>query len=241
MSLPSSIFDKERPVPMAQSYAEIKPILKWVYAWMLIGLIVTTAVAALTTTSPALVELRTNPIAAIGAMVVQIALVVALSWGIQRMSPSLAALMFVIYAGVLGFSLSLIFLVFDIGSIVTAFATTAILFGAMTMLGFTTDIDLSRFRNLFLMALFGLVIAIVVNMFLGSGPLNFLISIIGVIIFMGLTAYDTQNIKRMAAAPEVQGDSAVLAKMSIFGALSLYLNFINIFLFLLQIMGGGRD
>lgn len=234
-----NFLDKTREIPVTQTYGEVKPLLKWVYAWMMIGLIVTTFVAAFTASNPALVALSMNPVVAIGSFVVQIGLVIALGALINRLSPMAAAAMFLLYAASLGFTLSIVLLVFSAGSLAAAFGTTAILFGIMTFLGFTTDIDLSRFGNLLFMAVIGLVIASIINILIGSSVLTLIISVVGVLIFMGLTAYDTQNIKRMAASPELQGDSAMMAKYAIFGALSLYINFINIFLFLLQIMGGG--
>jgi hypothetical protein len=114
------------------------------------------------------------------------------------------------------------------------------MFGAMTVFAFTTKMDLTRFGSYLMIGLIGLIIASVVNMFMG-GALSFIISIIGIVIFLGLTAYDTQNIKRMAAHPETQADPQLATKLGIFGALSLYLNFINIFLFLLQLFGMGGD
>jgi hypothetical protein len=234
-----NLLDKSRPVPATITYGAVRPILKWVYAWMMIGLLVTAGVAFFTATTPALLQLSMNPVIAIGAFAVQIVLVIALGFLINRVSPAVAAVMFLLYAATLGFSLSILMLAFDVGSLAAAFGTTAILFGIMTIVGFTTDIDLSKFGNLLIMAVIGLIVAMVVNIFIGSSFLTFIISIVGVLIFMGLTAYDTQNIKRMAASPEIQADGTLAAKVSIFGALSLYINFINIFLFLLRIMGGG--
>jgi FtsH-binding integral membrane protein len=236
-----SFLDRTRAIPLDQTYADVKPLLKWVYAWMLIGLIVTTFTAVFTTSTPALLELTLNPVVAIGAFVVQIGLVIALSALINRISPTVAAVLFLLYAATLGFSLSLVLLAFNLGSLAAAFGTTAVLFGIMTFLGFTTDIDLSRYSSLLLMALIGLIVASVVNMLIGSGVLTLIISVVGVLIFMGLVAYDTQNLKRMAAAPELQGDSAVMAKYAVYGALMLYIDFVNIFLFLLQIMGGSSS
>jgi len=234
----TELFDRNRIIPVTQTYSEVRPLVKWVFAWMGIGLAVTALVALFTATSPALVEVRTNPMIAIGAMIGQIVLVLALGFGISRMSPGLAAGAFLLYSALMGFSLSLILLVFNLGSIFAAFGTTAILFGIMAIVGFTTETDLTKLGRLLFFALIGLIIAMVVNMFVGWSTLNFIISVLGVLIFMGLTAYDVQSIKRMAAAPEIAGDTQMMAKVSIFGALSLYLNFINIFLFLLQLMGG---
>lgn len=228
------------PVP-SLPYEQVRPLIKWVYAWMGIALFVTTLSALFTASTPALVQLAANPIVGIGAFIVQIGLVIALSALLPRISPGLAAVLFLVYAATLGFSLSLIFLVFSLGSLVTAFATTTILFGIMSIVGFTTNTDLTKFGNLLFMALIGLIVASFVNILLGSGVLQLIISIVGVLIFMGLTAYDTQNLKRMAADPAIAGDRDMMAKMSIFGALGLYLNFINIFIFLLQIMGGGSN
>lgn len=237
----SEIFNRERPVPEV-SYEQVRPLLRSVFGWMLAGLLTTTVVAFLTTSNPALVQLRVNPAIAIGSFVFQIILVFAISLALPRISSTLAAGLFLLYSALLGFSLSLILFYFDIGSIVTAFATATILFGTMAMFGFTTDINLMRFRNLLFIGVIGIIIASIVNGFVGSGPFDFVLSIIGVIIFMGLTAYDMQNIKRMAAVIEMEGGGGELvAKYSIYGALALYLDFINIFLFLLRIMGGGRD
>lgn len=237
----AELFDRTRVVPASQSYNEVRPLVKWVFAWMGIGLLVTALVALFTATSPALVEVRTNPVIAIGAMIAQVVLVLALGFGMNRMSPAMAAGAFLLYSALMGFSLSLILLVFNLGSIFAAFGTTAILFGIMAIVGFTTQTDLTKFGRLLFFALIGLIIAMVVNMFVGWSMLNFVISVLGVLIFMGLTAYDVQNIKRMAASPEIAGDTQTMAKVSIFGALSLYLNFINIFLFLLQLMGGSSS
>lgn len=237
----SEIFDRERPVP-AVSYEQVRPLLRTVFAWMLAGLLTTTVVAYFTASSPSLVELRVNPAISIGSFVVQIILVVAIGLALPRISPMVAAGLFLLFAGLLGFSLSLILFYFEVGSIVTAFATATILFGTMAMFGFTTDLNLMRYRNLLFIGVIGVLVASVVNAFVGSGPFDFILGIVGVVVFMGLTAYDMQNIKRMAAVIEVQGGgSELVAKYAIYGALALYLDFINIFLFLLRIMGGGRD
>lgn len=223
------------------TYAEARPILKYVYIWMTFGLFITAAVAFITASTPALVSLIMNPIVMIIAIIAQFGLVIALSAALPRLSPGAAAGMFMGYAALMGFTLSTIFLVFSIGSIATAFITTAGMFGAMTVFAFTTRMDLTRFGSYLMIGLIGLIIASLVNMFMG-GALSFIISIVGILIFLGLTAYDTQNIKRMAAHPETQANPDVAAKLGIFGALSLYLNFINIFLFLLQLFGmGGED
>jgi len=171
-------------------------------------------------------------------MLAPLAFVIALSFGIERMSASTAVLLFWVYAAVMGLSLGGIFLVFTGTSIARVFLITAVTYGAMGLYGYTTKTDLSRFGSFLLMGLIGLVIASVVNVLLGSNSLQFLISIFGVLVFVGLTAYDTQRIKEMylqADSEEVAGKKAVL------GALALYLDFINLFMMLLQLLGQRRQ
>ena len=230
----------ERAIPSTLSYSEVRPLLRWVYAWMFLGLLVTTAVAFLTSTSEALMAIRTSPGVVFGSLIAQIGLVVAISWGFRRLSPTLAAVLFMAYAAINGFVFSMILMYFDIGSVFAAFATTAIVFGAMSIVGYTTEIDLTKLGGYLFMALIGLIIAMVVNVFLASSALEFLVSIIGVLIFTALTAYDTQKIKRMAADANIQADGAMTAKLSVLGALTLYLDFVKLFLFMLRLMGGGR-
>jgi len=216
---------------------EIRPLMRQVYVWMATGLLVTAAVAVSVTTMPALQELALNPAALIVAIIAELGLVLALSFGLRRMSPGVAIAMFFVYAALNGFTLSLIFWVYDLGSISAAFFTTAGLFGAMTVVGYTTQIDLSKYSSYFIMALIGLIIASIVNVFLRSSGFDFIISIVGVLIFTALTAYDTQWIKNMAADPTIEADGSLSMKLSIMGALKLYLDFINLFLYLLRLFG----
>jgi hypothetical protein len=220
---------------------EIRPLMRGVYMWMALGLLTTAAVAGFTYNTPALLEFASNPIVFFGAIIGELVLVIALSWGIRRMTPTVAGLMFFVYAAVNGFTLSLIFLVYDLGAIGAAFLTTAGLFGAMTIVGLVTQVDLTKYSTYFMMAVIGLVIAMVVNIFLRSTMFDMLISIAGVIIFTALTAYDTQKIKNMASDPTIDAGSDLAMKLSILGALTLYLDFINLFLFLLRLFGGRRD
>lgn len=236
----SQMLDRNRPVPQV-TYEQVRPLLRSVFAWMLAGLLITTVVSVLTASMPALMELRAAPGVAIGSFILQIVLVFVITLAMPRLSPGVAAGLFLLYSALMGFSLSTIFFYFDLGSLVTAFVTATILFGVMAAFGFTTDVNLMQFRTLLLVGLIGVIIASVVNIFLASSMFDFILSIVGVVIFMGLTAYDMQNMKRMTVAIEAQGGGAELvAKYSIYGALALYLDFINIFLFLLRIMGGGR-
>jgi FtsH-binding integral membrane protein len=218
-----------------------RQFFKWVYGWMAAGLVVTTVMAFLTTNIPQMLALAMNPIVLIGALIGQIVLVIALGAAIQKLSPATAAIMFMVYSALTGFTLSIILLAYTSGTVVTAFATTAILFGVMSVVGFTTKADLTKFRTLAMFALIGLMIAMVVNIFVASSALNMIISFVGVILFIGLLAMDTQRLKLLAAAPEVQSDRNIAARVAILGALNLYLDVINLFLFLLRLLGGSRN
>lgn len=164
-------------------------------------------------------------------------LVMVLSFGIQKMSLQAAQLTFWAYAALMGLWFSGIFLLFTTESIARVFFITAGTFAATSLYGYTTRTDLSRFGSFLMMGLFGIIIASLVNIFIGSSAIQFAVSVIGVIVFVGLTAYDTQRIKEMY----FEGDGAVVAgKKAIMGALALYLDFINLFLLLLQFLGVQR-
>jgi len=165
-------------------------------------------------------------------------LVMLLSFGIQRMQASTAQMVFWIYSGLMGLSLSTIFLIYTGASIARVFFITAGTFAAMSLYGYTTRRDLSQFGSFLFMGLIGIIIASLVNMFLLSSALQFAISVIGVLVFTGLTAYDTQQIKEMY----YQGDgSEIVGKKAVMGALRLYLDFINLFMMLMQLLGTRRD
>src|SRR5712671_522246 len=171
-------------------------------------------------------------------MLAPLGFVLALSFGIQRMSAGTAMLLFWIYAAVMGLSLGGIFLVYTGTSIARVFFITAATFGAMSLYGYTTRSDLSGFGSFLMMGLIGIVIASLVNIFVGSSALRFAISIIGVIVFVGLAAYDTQRIKEMY----LESDMAEIAgKKAVLGALALYLDFINLFMIFLQLFGHRRE
>ncbi|MBX4988907.1 Bax inhibitor-1/YccA family protein [Rhizobium lentis] len=166
-----------------------------------------------------------------------LAVVFFLSFRIHQMSVSAAQTTFWIYAALVGLSLSSIFLVYTGQSVVQTFFVTAASFGALSLYGYTTKRDLSAMGSFLMMGLFGLIIAVFVNIFLQSSALQFAISVIGVLIFAGLTAYDTQRIKELYYAAD---DVAVAGRKAIMGALTLYLDFLNLFMFLLQFMGNRR-
>lgn len=216
---------------------QLNAVMRNVYGWMTMGLLVTTAVAL------GISNMGIIPSQGILwiAIFLQFGIVMGLSFAINRISATAAGMLFFLYAAVTGFTFSIIFLVFSLGSIAAAFFSTAGVFGAMTIVGMTTKTDLTKYSSYFMMGLIGLIIASVVNIFLGSSGLDFLISIFGVLLFTGLTAYDTQRIANMAANPKMKVNSEDTLKFSIMAALTLYLDFINLFLFLLRLFGSGRD
>jgi len=182
------------------------------------------------------VALYTSPLKWV-VMLAPLAFVFGLSFGIQKMSAAAAQGVFYLFAGVMGVSISSIFLVFTGTSIAQIFLITSIAFASLSLYGYTTKKDLSAMGTFLMMGLIGLIVAMVVNIFLASSALAFAISAIGVLIFAGLTAYDTQRIKTEYVAHAAHGDTEWLGKAAIMGALSLYLNFINMFMMLLSLFG----
>ena len=227
-------------VAQAQLYSvprvEVRPLLRSVYLWMTLGLLLTAVVAfAIADYAPHLLQ---NVLLVWGILIAQLILVVVLAAAIWRLSFGAAALIFVLYAALTGFSLSGIVLYYSLGTLTQAFLSTAALFAVMSIVGLTTKADLSKLGTYLIIGLVGIIIAMFINFFLRSNTFDFIISIVGVIIFTGLTAYDTQKIARLAADPQIEGEGSQLAgKLSILGALMLYLDFLNLFLFLLRIFG----
>jgi FtsH-binding integral membrane protein len=218
-----------------QAQAVERGLLTSVYGWMTGGLALTGLVALLVYTTPALAR------AVLGSglfwvlIVGELALVFALSAFVGRMSPATAALLFIAYSALNGLTLSVIFFVYTAGSLASTFFVTAGTFGVMSAYGYVTKRDLSRFGSLLGMALIGLIIASVVNLFWANPALYWAVTYAGVLIFVGLTAYDTQRIKAMAHA--VDPTDPAVGKLAIIGALALYLDFINLFLMLLRLLG----
>jgi uncharacterized protein len=172
------------------------------------------------------------------AMISPLAFVLVLSFGINRLSFTSAQAIYWVYAAVMGISTSTILLQFTGASVARVFFITAATFGAMSLWGYTTKTDLSRFGSFLFMGLIGIIIASLVNIFVASTMLQFLISIVGVLVFVGLTAYDTQQIKEMYLESD---DSETMGKKALMGALSLYLDFINLFMLLMQLFGQRRE
>ncbi len=216
---------------------DVQSLMRQVYIWMGLGTLFTAGVAYLTINTP-LITLTANPAIVFGAIIAELALVLGISFGFNRISAATATVLFLVYAALNGFTLSLVLLAFTTASVVGAFVATGALFGAMSIIGYTTRIDLSKLGTFLMMGLIGLLIAMVVNIFISSGPLDLIISIVGVLLFTALTAYDTQRIGRMAAQMDAQGEAG--SKMAIFGALKLYLDLINMFLFMLRLIGRRR-
>ena len=214
--------------------------MKRVYVKMTLGLIVTALVSLFCASSTGYLTFLFNNRWFMWALVIaEFALVFGISGAINRMSSAVATALFYLFAAVNGAMLCTIFLAYSPGSIAKTFFITAGTFGAMSVYGYFTKSDLSKMGTYLTMALFGLMIAIVVNLFLKSSAMDWIISIVGVLLFVGLTAWDTQNVKRMAAA---NLDPQLTDKLATMGAMNLYLDFINLFLFLLRIFGGGsRD
>ena len=216
---------------------QLNAVMRNVYGWMTMGLLVTAAVALAVANSGFFPSQGILWV----AIFAQLGIVLGLSFAIRRISATAAGMLFFVYSALTGFTFSILFLAFSLGSIAAAFLSTAGVFGAMTVVGMTTKTDLTKYSSYFMMGLIGLIIASVINIFLGSSAFDFLISIFGVLLFTGLTAYDTQRIARMASSQQMKVDSEDTLKFSIMGALTLYLDFINLFLFMLRIFGGGRD
>ncbi len=208
-----------------------------VYNFMAMGLGITGLVAYAVASSPELAGLIFGTPLRWVVIFAPLAMVFFISFRIEQMSYSTAQMTFWVYAVLMGLSMASIFLVFTGQSIARVFFITGSLFGAMSLYGYTTKTDLSAMGSFMMMGLFGIIIASIVNLFMQSSAMQFVISIIGVIVFTGLTAYDTQSIKEMYAESD---GSEMMGKKAILGALRLYLDFINLFLILLQFFGDRR-
>lgn len=216
----------------------LSTVMRKVYVRMFLALVVTAFTALYVASSPALLTTILGSRAIFfGLIIAELAVVFILSGRIHKLSTATAALLFYLYAILNGVVFSSIFVVYELGSIAYTFFITAGVFGAMSVYGLVTKNDMTRFGNYCVMALFGLIIATVVNIFVASSTLDWIISFVGVALFIGLTAWDTQKIKN--AAYEVEPSQ--MGKLATIGALSLYLDFINLFLYLLRFFGRGND
>ena len=233
------IYRPDTQVSVLGTRVDMRAVMKEVYLWMTLGLITTAVVA--------LVFAVTGITAALGPLLfvaafAQIGMVWYLAARIHKMEAQRATTMFLLFAAVMGITMSTIFYYASLADIYLALFATGATFGAMTIVGYTTKIDLSKLGGLLFMALIGLIIASVVNIFVASSALYALVNYAGVLIFVGLTAYDTQWIKKNAQRIEVQGvngEAAAVRQVAILGALHLYLDFINLFIFILNIISSG--
>ncbi|KPJ74989.1 MAG: hypothetical protein AMJ54_16130 [Deltaproteobacteria bacterium SG8_13] len=231
--------------PLRQTQTETQAIVnsfvRSVYNWMAIGLSITGVVAFYVANNPTLLQLiYGNPIVQIGLFIGTLGMVFYISARIQKIQASTATGLFVLYSALMGAMLSFVFVLYTQTSIASTFFVCAATFVAVSIYGYTTKKDLTSLGSFMFMGLIGIIIASVVNIFLRSPAMHMIISYIGVIVFVGLTAYDTQHIKNMALTQPAGLDGAVIRKGAIMGALKLYLDFINLFLMLLRIMGDRR-
>ena len=228
-------FDINYPRTADQLAIAQNTLIRQVYAWMGGGLMVTALMAMVTISSPAILNaVFGNRLVFYGLIIGELGLVVAISGAFNRLSASMASLLFILYAALNGITMSVIFAVYTAESISSTFVITAATFGAMSAFGYLTKRDLTGWGSFLFMGLIGVVIASLVNIFTQSSTAAWVISAVGVIVFTGLTAYDTQKIKAMASA------GAEGRKPAILGALTLYLDFINLFLMLLRLVGNRR-
>ncbi len=232
------------PITLPKQRVEVlvNDFVRSVYQWMCIGLALTGFIAYYVAGNSTLISiLRQNPLLLFVLIIAELGLVFAISGMVNRMSAAAATGLFVIYSSLNGVTLSFVFLIYTRASIISTFFICSATFLACSIYGWTTKRDLTSLGGFFIMGLFGIIIASIVNMFMQSSALYYAIGYIGVFIFVGLTAYDTQKLKNMALTQPAGVDGSVVRKGAILGALSLYLDFINLFLMLLRIFGQARD
>ena len=215
-------------------------LMRKVYVWMTLALVITGITAFGIASSPGIAyTIVTNQVLFWGLIIAEFGLVMAINGAINRLSITAATLLFVLYSVVNGATLSVIFMAYTLTSIANVFFITAGTFAIMAFIGYTTKKDLTSLGRMLFIGLIGIILATVVNLFLGSSMLNMIVSYVGVVVFVGLTAYDSQKIKNMLYEADSMDEGA--QKIALLGSLSLYLDFINLFLMLLRIFGGNRD
>lgn len=228
-----------RAVETAQSNEMVRKFMLAVYNWMTLGLGLTALIAFGIGRSSLVNIILTTPGLFWGIIIAQFAVVLGLSFLMKKINSIVAVGLFFLYAALTGVTFSTLFLIYTESSIAMTFFTCAAMFAGISVFGYITKIDLTRFGGFLFMGLIGLVIASLVNLFLQSSTIYWLTSYAGVIIFVGLTAWDTQKIKNMGMFMDSGSEDG--RKASIFGALMLYLDFVNLFLYLLRFMGGRKD
>jgi len=227
----------EDQITLPRVEIETRSFITKVYGWMTAGLAMTGLVSLYMASDPTLIiQLVSHKILFYGIMFTELGLVFSLAGWVHRMSTTAATMAFLLYAGLTGITLSTIFLAYTNASIASTFFITAATFGAMSFYGAVTKTDLTAFGNICFMALLGVILASVVNIFLNSSAIYWITTYLGILVFVGLTAYDTQRIKAMSAL----GDEDAERRASITGALALYLDFINLFIMTLRLTGRRR-
>lgn len=219
-----------------------------VFAWMFVALGVSALFAFVAASNPQVLSYMfsetTGKMNILGwlVMLAPLGFVILMSFGFERLSAPAITGLFMLYAAVNGISLSFILLAFTAKSLIGCFVSSAAMFGVMAVMGYTTKQDLTSFGRIMIMGLVGILIASLINLFLHNGTMDYIISFIGVLVFTGLTAYDVQKLKQIGAGVSFEGGAtATVSKLAIIGALNLYLDFINIFIFMLRLFGGRRD
>ncbi|MCF8449167.1 MAG: Bax inhibitor-1/YccA family protein [Taibaiella sp.] len=227
-----------------------KKFMAGVFTWMFFALGISTLFAAIFSMNTELLQhlIRVTDkgagLSMLGwaVMLAPIGFVLLMSFGFQRLSASALTMLFLAYAAINGISFSFILLAYTASSVIGCFASASVMFGVMALMGYTTEKDLTSFGSMLTMGLVGMLVAMMVNWFLHSQMLDYIISLVGVAVFTGLTAYDVQKLKRVGAGLEYEGTSANdTKKLMLMGGLTLYLDFINLFLMLLRLFGGKRD
>lgn len=224
-----------------QTASMSKTFMASVFSWMFAALAITSVVAYYFGNSMELISMLINPevggLTMLGYIVMfaPLAFVLVMSFGFNRISYPVLLFLFLVYSAVMGMSLSFIFLAYTSGSIFSTFIAASAMFGVMAAVGYTTQTDLTKFGSIMMMGLVGIIIASLINMFMHSGTMDYIISFIGVLVFTGLTAYDVQKLKNIGAG--VEFGTAATSKLVIMGALNLYMDFINLFIMLLRLFG----
>lgn len=209
-------------------------ILKKVFLWMAVGLLITFATGYVVSVNPNMIERIFSSSIYIILAIIELALVIILSARITKMNPTTARVLFILYSFVTGLTFSSIFIVYEISSIIYVFLITAIIFGILSLIGYSTNIDLTKFGTYLMIALIAVLLSTIINIFVGNGTFEIIICMISVLVFLGFTAYDVQKIKRLSNYYDEDS-------IAIIGALELYLDFINIFLDLLRLFAKNDD
>jgi len=221
--------------------ASVRKFMANVFMWMFVALALSSVCAYEFSINQPLKDFLYAPengLLRLGVMLAPLAFVLAISFGLQKMSYPVLMVLFIAFSAIMGISLSWILLAYTASSVLGVFITASVVFGTMAIAGYTTTKDLTAMGSLLIMALWGIIIASVVNYFIGSSSLSLVISYIGVVVFVGLTAYDVQKLKQLAASEDVDG--TLKSKLGLLGALTLYLDFVNLFLMLLRLFGRRR-